>query len=80
MHVAVRRSDAVFRLNQWLPDLTLELHKKHDMKVSPSAREAYDAIVRNFQKTEAGGVFDKSTLAATEKVSCLMMFLSRAAP
>ena len=80
MHVAVRRCDAVFRLNERLPDLMHELHKKHDIKVSPGAREAYDAIVRNFQKTEAGGVFDKSTLATTERVSCVLIFLSRVAP
>ena len=68
MHVALRRPDAVFRLNQWLPGLTEELHNKHTIRVSRGAKEAFDAIVRNFQKTGSGGIFDDSNLSVTENV------------
>ena len=68
MHVALKRQDAVFRLNQWLPELHSELHNKHSIKVSCGAKEAFDTITRNFQKTQSGGIFDDNNLATTEKV------------
>ena len=38
------------------------------MQVSRTAKDAFDSIVRSFQKTENGGVFDESPLAVAEKV------------
>ena len=71
MHVVLRRPDAVFRLNQWLPGLRNELHNNHTIQVSLGAQEAFDAITRNFQKTQSGGIFDYSNLSIAEKVTFL---------
>eukprot|EP00795_Rhopilema_esculentum_P016322 gene16322-7711_t len=75
LHVAVRRPNSVYRLNQWLPELTLELKGKHTMQVSRSAKDAFDSIVRSFQKTENGGIFDESPLAVAERVDTMTDFL-----
>ena len=74
IHVVLRRPDAVFRLNQWLPELRAELHRSHSIKISLGAKEAFDAIVRHFQKTESGGIFDDSSLSTTEKVDFKPLF------
>jgi len=69
LHVALRRPDAVYRLNQWLPELKNELHESHNIKVSKGAWEAYDVIARNFQKTQSGGIFDDSNLSVMERLT-----------
>eukprot|EP00794_Sanderia_malayensis_P011088 gene11088-12256_t len=67
MHVAVSRVNAVYRLNQWRPELLRDLYDKHTLYVSPTASRAYGDITAHFQRSETGGVFEDSLLTKAEK-------------